>query len=181
MSPNEATNQIRKLIAELPSKKTGRERLRQIILVKAYVEQLQETFSQQAKSEEVKQDAAGAKKKVIKKALRQLLSAFDKIYAKHEELGDSDVRDRVSDAIQNAFIKPAPKYKLPFNFGMFSEEANKMVQTAVQRFLEHPQVVAGRKSLKTAEERLKAFQDFDVETSEGTNVFEYFGYKTKPG
>lgn len=167
-------------MAELHSKKTGRERLRHIILVKAYVEQLQETFSRQAKKEEAKLEAAEVKKRVIKKALKELLGAFDRIYAKHEELGDSDVRDRMFDAILKTFIKPTPNYVLPSSFGMFSDGGNTAVRAALEKFVIHPQVVAAGKSLKTSADRLAAFQDFDIETSEGTNVFEYFGYRTKP-
>jgi len=115
--------------------------------------------------------------RIIKKALKQFLTKLDQIYKKHEELGDSAVRDRMFVAILGAFIKPEKRYVLPKRFGMFSDEADIPVHEAIRRFLEHPEVVAAGKSLKTPEERLNAFQDSHVKTSEGTNYIEYFGVR----
>jgi hypothetical protein len=39
---------------------------------------------------------------------------------------------------------------------------------------------AAHKRLKSPENCLHAFQDSDVKTAEGTNTFEYFGYRNKP-
>jgi len=147
-----------------------------ILGVKILVELIQQEFEKQRKAEVALAD----KKKIIKKALKQLLRAFDGIFEKHEELGDTDVRERMYDAIHKSFIKPRRGYVLPKEFGMFSDEGNKLVYAAIQKFLTHPEVVAASKSLRTPEDRLYAFQDFDVETSEGTNCFEYFGYQNKP-
>jgi hypothetical protein len=125
------------------------------------------------------QAAYHAKTRIIKKALKQLLTAFDRIYAKHEEIGDSDVRDQMYAAIYRSFIQPQPGYTLPATFGMFSDEGNDLVRAALQKFLTRPEVLAASRALKSPEERFAAFQDDDVETSEKTTCFEYFGYSNK--
>jgi hypothetical protein len=55
--------------------------------------------------------------------------------------------------------------------------ASARVASALQKFLEHPEIETARKQLRSPEDRLRAFQDVDVETAEGTTVFEYFGYR----
>jgi hypothetical protein len=62
---------------------------------------------------------------------------------------------------------------------MFHDKGNDLVRAALNRFLTHPEVLAASNALKSPECRFAAFQDDDVETSEGTTCFEYFGYSNK--
>jgi uncharacterized protein HemX len=132
------------------------------------------------KERDKKRVAFDKRTQIIKRALKQFLTALDKIYANHEELGDTAVRDKMFAAILSSFIKPEKTYTLPMRFGMFNEQADVLVRTAIQQFLSHPEVVAARRLLRSPEERLNAFQDDAVETKEETNSFEYFGYRNKP-
>lgn len=116
----------------------------------------------------------------MKKALKQLIDALDKVFEEHAEVGDTDVREQMYDAVHKGFIMPQPGYKLPAEFGMFSDEGDRLVRTAMEEFLAHPDVAAASRSLKTPEARLAAFQDIDVESSEGNTYDEYFGYAEKP-
>jgi hypothetical protein len=116
----------------------------------------------------------------MKKALKQLFNALDKVFEAHEEVGDTQVREEMYDAVRKGFIVPTPGYKLPVKFGMFSDEGDKLVRAALQKFLAHPDLTAASKSLKTPQARLAAFQDPDVESSEGNIYEEYFGHSDSP-
>jgi hypothetical protein len=116
----------------------------------------------------------------MKKALKQLINALDQVFEEHEEVGDTDVREQMYDAVYKGFIVPQAGYTVPASFGMFSEEGNKLVRTAIQKFLAHPEIAAAAKSLKTPEARLAAFQDTSVESNEGNTYDEYFGYAETP-
>jgi hypothetical protein len=116
----------------------------------------------------------------MKKALKQLINALDRVFAEHEEVGDTAVRQFMYDAVHKSFIVPQPGYELPVEFGMFSEEGNKKVRAALSKFLMHPEVKAAATRLKTPIERLDSFQDIDVESSEGNAYDEYFGYADAP-
>jgi hypothetical protein len=116
----------------------------------------------------------------MKKALKQLLNALDKVFEEHEEVGDTAVRQFMYDAVHKSFIVPQPGYQLPDDFGMFSDDGNKKVRVALARFLAHPDLAAAAKKLKTPRERLDAFQDVEVESSEGNTQDEYFGYAEAP-
>jgi hypothetical protein len=160
-----------------PVAKTAQEKLKLLIMMKVHIELLEKPLKEQRNR---KRMAYNKKTRIIKKALKQFLTALDKIFAKHEELGDSAVRDKLYAAIQKNFILPDKDKSLPEQFGMFSEEADKLVQSAVGQFLQHPEVKAARRLLKNPEDRLNAFQDTDVKTAEESDVFEYFGFRSKP-
>src|SRR6266496_4397208 len=166
MSLSKHTKKIRELLDALPGKKTDQERLRLLFQVKLLIETIEAPIK---KRRDQKRVAYDKKTQIIKRALKQFLTALDKIYARHGELGDTAVRDKMFAAILKSFIKPEKAYTLPMRFGMFNEQADILVHAAIQRFLSHPEVVAARRLLRSPEERLNAFQDDDVETSEETN------------
>jgi hypothetical protein len=112
----------------------------------------------------------------MKKALKQLLNALDKVFENHEEVGDTDVREQMFEAVLKSFIRPEKGYKLPREFGMFSDAGNKAVHAALSKFLSDPDLEATSRKLKTPKQRLDAFQNEDVESSEGNTHDEYFGY-----
>jgi hypothetical protein len=116
----------------------------------------------------------------MKKALKQLINALDKVFDEHEEVGDTAVRESLSEAVRNLFIVPRPGYALPDEFGMFSEAGNRAVRTALRTFLGHPDVAAAAIRLRTPKERLDAFQDVSVESSDGNTYDEYFGHAEAP-
>jgi len=177
MTFTKAVNQMRELLDKLPEKKTDKDKLSSLISIKLLIEIIEEPLKKRSD----KKDAAySAKTRIIKKALRQFLTGLDKIYAKHEELGDTDVRNQMYAAIYRGFIKPQRGYSLPERFGMFSDKGQGLVRAALHKFLTHPEIVAASRSLKSPEDRFAAFQDGDVETSEGTSYFDYFGYSNKP-
>jgi hypothetical protein len=177
MTLNKGINQIRKLLDELTETKTDKERISELLLIKALIE---ETIEPLKIRRDKKRVAYAVKTRIIKKALKQFLTALDKIYAKHQELGDTDVRDQMYRAIYRSFIQPQRDYSLPKKFGMFSDGGNDLVRAALQSFLTHPEVLAASRALKSPEDRFAAFQDGDVRTTEGTSYFEYFGYSNKP-
>jgi hypothetical protein len=176
MTPKAASNQIRELLDALPKKKTNKEKLFLVFKIKVLVEIIEEPLKRKREEEA----RSAAQRPILKKALRQLLTALDRIYAKHEEVGDTDVREQIYAAIHKSFIKPRRDYLLPNKLGMFSGTGDDLVRAAIHKFLTHPEVAAASRSLKSPEDRFAAFQDGDIETSEGTSYFDYFGHSNKP-
>lgn len=116
----------------------------------------------------------------MERALKKLIDALDKVFEEHEEVGDTDVREQMYDAVHRGFIVPQASYTLPDKFGMFSDEGDKEVRAALQQFLADPEVITAITSLGTPEARLTAFQDTEVKSSEGNTYEEYFGYADEP-
>ncbi len=144
---------------------------------------MQEAIDGQKRKQPAKRGKAAApraKNQSVRKALKQLINALDKVFEKNEELGDTAVREELHDAVRNGFIMPQPRYKLPAKFGMFSDHGDKLVRMALERFMAHPEIAEASKSIKTPAARLAAFQDAEVESSEGNLYDEYFGHADKP-
>jgi uncharacterized protein (DUF1778 family) len=177
MSFKRSIKKIQELLDALSKAKTVQEKLKRLFMMKVHIELLEAPLKQQR---DQKRMAYNRKTRIIKKALKQFVAALDKIYAKHEELGDTAVRDNMYGAILKSFIIPEKAYLLPVRFGMFCDDADRLVHAAIQQFLQHSEVVAARSLLKTPNERLNAFQDYDVKTSIGTKVCEYFGARGGP-
>lgn len=174
MSLKKSANEIGALLDKLPKAKTTQEKIYFIFRIKLLVEIIEDQIRKQ------KPAAAAVQNRIIKKALKQFLTALDAVFDEYEEVGDTAVREQMTDAIYFGFIEPRQRYKLPATFGMFSDQGNKLVRGAIEKFLAHPEVIAAGKTLKTSEERINAFQDGDARSSEGNAFDEYFGYTNKP-
>jgi hypothetical protein len=173
MTCTKTISQIRKRLDEAEAAKTTKDKISALTLIKILVEGDLERLKRES---DKKKAAYDAKTLIIKKALKQFLAALDKIYSKHNELGDTDVREQMYRVIYKGFIQPQPGYSLPEKFGLFSDRGNSLVRAALQAFLTHPEVMAASRALKTSEDRFAAFQDWKVKTTEGTIYSEYFGY-----
>lgn len=112
----------------------------------------------------------------IENELSQLLNSLDRIGESNGEIGDTDVREKMSEAVHRTFIEPVDSYELPNEFGMYSDEANASVKSALESFINGVIPKIGSTGLASRNERLGAFQDDDIESNEGTYYDDYFGY-----
>ena len=169
---DQAIRDIRKRVDTAAGVKSPAEQVKILAQIRLYADLAIEPLKK-------KREDHKARCRIIKRALKQFLTTLDRIFERHEELGDTAVREKMFDAVFKGFIRPKPAYKLPANFGMFNEEGNQLVRTAIQKFLTHSGVTAAGKKLKNAQERLYAFQDDEVETARGTQFSEYFGWRSQ--
>jgi len=112
----------------------------------------------------------------MKKSLKALLNALDKIAEEFDEVADTDVREDMRDAVESALLEPVPGYRLPDEFAMFEPRGNAKVKAALAKFIETAKAECEAAGLKTRADRLRAFQDIDVESRDGNAYDEYFGH-----
>lgn len=112
----------------------------------------------------------------MKAALRQLLDDLDEIAESHEEVGDTDVREAMSEAVHHVLLVPNPRYILPDRFRMFSDDGDRLVRRALARFFAHPEVTTLASGEAAPKERLAAFQDESLQSLKGSYYDDYFGY-----
>jgi hypothetical protein len=112
----------------------------------------------------------------IENELKTLLNDLDEIGKDAEEVGDTKVRERMSETIYHGFPNPSDGYDIPQEFGMFSDDANKKVRAALIKFLSAVKPKIGSSDLNKPGKRLNAFQDEDVEPEDGMYYDDYFGY-----
>jgi hypothetical protein len=67
--------------------------------------------------------------------LRRLLDLLDAIAEQHGEVGDTAVREAMSEAVFDGFLRPVSAFALPDRYAMFSEEGDLLVKRALAEFL----------------------------------------------
>jgi hypothetical protein len=108
--------------------------------------------------------------------LRNLLVALEEIGEEHEELYDSEVRERMSNAIMDGFVRLKPDSSLPKSFGMHSTNADNAVRTALAAYIQAAKAKAAELRLTAFRNRLDAFQNEDVASEEGNYFDDFFGW-----
>lgn len=120
----------------------------------------------------MKQDADGK----MAALLKQVMEELEVIGQEHDELYDTDIRENLFEAVCAGFLKPQAGYRLPDDFGMASEEANRRVKAALQRYIQAANERAVELGLTTPNQRLAAFQNGKVCTDEGQYPDDFFGW-----
>jgi hypothetical protein len=108
--------------------------------------------------------------------LRLLLNRLDTIAKEHEEVGDTDVRESMSNAVFNGFLRPRSDFELPDSYAMFSEQGDQLVRQAIAEFLPAARRFAVENGLASFHDRLSAFQNGAVQSTAGSNFDDYFGW-----
>jgi hypothetical protein len=112
----------------------------------------------------------------MQELLRQLLDRLDAIAKLHEEVGDTDVREAMSDAVFDGFLRPVAGFVLPNRYAMFSEDGDRLVGQALAGFLPAANRSAAESGLSSFHQRLSAFQDGTVQSADGSYYDDYFGW-----
>ena len=108
--------------------------------------------------------------------LLRLLDRLDAIGEQHGEVSDTAVRDYISAAVFDGFLRPVSGFALPDRYAMFSDEGNQLVKQALAEFLSATNHSAAEAGLSTFHERLSALQDVDVRSAGGSYFDDYFGW-----
>ncbi len=107
--------------------------------------------------------------------LIKFLDALEAIGGDHEELYDTDVRERVGEVIERLLVTPSGSIDVPRDLGMFSEEGNRLVAGALERYLAEAVPRADELQLDEAARRV-AVWDGDAVSRTGSTVDEFLGW-----
>lgn len=116
----------------------------------------------------------------MEELLSILLERLRLIGEEHSELYDSEVREQMGEAIMEGFIREQKGFRLPDQFGMYSDEANRRVKAAIAKYIEGANKKTSEVGLKNFHDRLAAFQNSKVQTSVPGNDYEEFFGHTSP-
>lgn len=120
----------------------------------------------------------------IKNALQELLNNLDKVKDKYPQIRDTAVREDLHATIIDYFVFDPSSGGFPLNqlskdFSMLRPKGDEMIHKALLQFLTHPDVIEARVQLTTPQERLDAFQDHEVQSSNGNSYDRYFGWSER--
>lgn len=107
--------------------------------------------------------------------LTAFLDQLERIGLEHDELYDTDVRERMAEVIERTLVEGAGPIDVPRSLGMFSEEGNARVQAALATYLGSALPLATELALDEAGRR-DAVWDEGGGSSAGTSVDEFLGW-----
>lgn len=108
-------------------------------------------------------------------AMASLLDDLDDIAAEHEELFDTDVRERLWAVVEEALIKGRSQTPVPQRFGMLTEEGDQRVRRAMEQHVARLRDVFETFGLDTPERRRKSFHNAALRSERGRTVSDFFG------
>jgi hypothetical protein len=112
----------------------------------------------------------------IQPILSELLNSLEAVGGRNEEFFDTEVRQRVSDAIVDGFVREKPNYELPDEFGLYDDEANLAVRGALLQFIGSATAIAHRDGLASFHDRLASVQNRQVRSDGGYDYEEFLGH-----
>lgn len=102
------------------------------------------------------------------------LNELEHIAEEHDELTDTDVRERLRDVINYYFVWGNPvDESFPQKYAMFSAEGDALVAQATRNFVEQAQQAASDVAVGNARNDL--LESAEVETEEGASFDEFIG------
>ena len=111
----------------------------------------------------------------MREPLVRFLDALEAIGAEHEEVYDTDVRERLGAVIEQRLIARSDTVEVPDELGMFSSEGNQLVRTALVNYLAEASTRADAANLDESARRA-AVWDGEAASSNGTPVDEFLGW-----
>jgi hypothetical protein len=113
--------------------------------------------------------------------LLELLIGLEQIGNDHEDLFDSEVRERIGNAVMDGFVRCLPDFVLRSDLGLFQPDADTAVRDLIVRYTDDANALAADTGIVAFHDRLAAFQDPDVRTPEGNDYDEFFGHSPPDG
>ena len=116
----------------------------------------------------------------LRDRIAELYSSLESIGDKHAELYDTEVRERLAEALSHAFVWGHPFESEPREYGMFSRTGNAAVSRAVGTFVGAALKAAELEAVKVGVQRHRALQDETIKTKSEQTYDCFLGYSPKP-
>ncbi|QDU37409.1 hypothetical protein Mal4_17200 [Maioricimonas rarisocia] len=113
----------------------------------------------------------------MEELLRQLLNRLEQVSTDHEELYDTECRERMGNAVMDGFVRNKSDFVLGDDFGLHAAVANLAIKEALAEYITQANSQAAELGITDFHERLAAFQNSDVESDEEGSVYDdFFGH-----
>jgi len=109
-------------------------------------------------------------------SMASLLEDLESLAEEHEELFDTDVRERMWAIVDAVLIRQTSEVAVPDEIGMFTPEANEKVQSALLFNLQRLRETFAIFELDTERKRLDSFFNPRLRTERGRRVDDFFGH-----
>jgi len=97
----------------------------------------------------------------LEQALLDLLVKLTNISQHHQDLFDSEVRDKMAQTVFHGFLKPTESFTVPTDHGLSSIEGNLLIRDSLDSYIKEASALATAQGLDF-HRRLDAFQNYKV-------------------
>ena len=104
-------------------------------------------------------------------ALAALSGALNAVWDDHGEITDTEIRERMFDAVFRSYLHRIPNYVLPETFATDSPEGDAAVRAVLSAFISAASRLADAEGLDTPQKRLDAFY-----SDSSLGLDEFFGW-----
>lgn len=104
-----------------------------------------------------------------------LLDELDDVADQHDELFDTDVRERLWAVVDDVLICRRSPLRVPEELGMFTDEGNRKLRSVLEQHLPQLRDAFETLGVDTPERRLKSFHNPALRSGRGRRVDEFFG------
>lgn len=110
----------------------------------------------------------------FRKRYQQFLNDLETVSAKHGELTDTDVRERLYEVLSYYFVWHKPVGKdFPKRYAMFTKAGDRAVAKTTRSFVVEAKKMAGEANIAPGPERHKILEDESIKTA-GGNTYDWF-------
>jgi len=112
----------------------------------------------------------------MEELLHRLLNQLEAIGSGHEELYDTECRERMANAVMDGFVR-GQKIVLADDFGLYTPEANLAVKAALGEYIANAKALAADLRIAKFHDRLAAFQNSRIQSDGQRNLYDdFFGH-----
>ena len=104
-----------------------------------------------------------------------LLEDLEGVASDHEEIFDTEVRERMWEYLEARFIQHRKTTTLPNDFGMFTPEGNEQIRKAFAQNTENLDTIIKIFYLDTAQKRKVTFTNPKLISAGGNHLDDFFG------
>lgn len=112
----------------------------------------------------------------IEQILRKALEELDVVAKDHEEIFDSEVREKMGIAVMDGFVRQMGTSAVPAELDLSTDESNEQVHSILVDFVQSANTAVISTGLSAFHDRLGALQNRGVVTKGGNDYEEYFGH-----
>ena len=108
--------------------------------------------------------------------LKNLLDGLSAIGKSHEEIYDTECRERMGLAVFDGFVRRVPNFVLSDDFGLYETEANQSVKQLLSKYIFAANNLTDINNVQSFVERLSSFQNDTIQSDSGEYYDDFFGF-----
>ena len=110
----------------------------------------------------------------LRPGLAGFLDALEEVASEHPELFDTDVRERMWEAVEHRYLRLESSYEIPRDLGMSTKDGNARLRAVLEHHLKDLVTIADALKLDTEDKRRQSLLDSEVRSQQEGLTYDAF-------